>query len=184
MELKMIIAGFGGQGVMVTGKLLGYAASAHGKRAMFLPQYGPEQRGGTASCTVILSDEEIGSPIVGECDVLMVFNQPSLEKFLPRLKKGGLLFANSSLCDTSAVNVDAEILLIDEILSVGDEHFQNKCYDKMRDLKNQGKTMVFVTHSMQTVKQLCDRAVWLCDGKIKMDGATEEVVDEYIKETR
>lgn len=112
MELKMIIAGFGGQGVMVTGKLLGYAASAHGKRAMFLPQYGPEQRGGTASCTVILSDEEIGSPIVGECDVLMVFNQPSLEKFLPRLKKGGLLFANSSLCDTSAVNVDAEIIAI------------------------------------------------------------------------
>ena len=60
-----------------------------------------------------------------------------------------------------AINVDADILLIDEILSVGDEHFQNKCYDKMRDLKNQGKTMVFVTHSMQTVKQLCDRAVWL-----------------------
>lgn len=83
-----------------------------------------------------------------------------------------------------AINVDADILLIDEILSVGDEHFQNKCYDKMKDLKNQGKTMVFVTHSMQTVKQLCDRAVWLCDGKIKMDGSTEEVVDEYIKETR
>lgn len=83
-----------------------------------------------------------------------------------------------------AINVDADILLIDEILSVGDEHFQNKCYDKMRDLKKQGKTMVFVTHSMQTVKQLCDRAVWLCDGKIKMDGPTEKVVDEYIKETR
>ena len=83
-----------------------------------------------------------------------------------------------------AINVDADILLIDEILSVGDEHFQNKCYDKMRDLKRQGKTMVFVTHSMQIVKQLCDRAVWLCDGKIKMDGATEEVVDEYIKETK
>ena len=83
-----------------------------------------------------------------------------------------------------AINVDADILLIDEILSVGDEHFQNKCYEKMRDLKNQGKTMVFVTHSMQTVKQLCDRAVWLCDGTIKMDGPTEEVVDEYIKETK
>ena len=63
MELKMIIAGFGGQGVMVTGKLLGYAACAHNKQAMFLPQYGPEQRGGTASCTVILSEDEIGSPI-------------------------------------------------------------------------------------------------------------------------
>ena len=83
-----------------------------------------------------------------------------------------------------AINVDADILLIDEILSVGDEHFQNKCYNKMKELKNQGKTMVFVTHSMQAVKQLCDRAVWLCDGKIKMDGSTEKVVEEYIKETK
>lgn len=83
-----------------------------------------------------------------------------------------------------AINVDADILLIDEILSVGDEHFQNKCYNKMRELKEQGKTMVFVTHSMDTVKKLCDRSVWLCDGKIKMDGATDKVVEEYIKETR
>ena len=83
-----------------------------------------------------------------------------------------------------AINVDADILLIDEILSVGDEHFQNKCYNKMRELKEQGKTMVFVTHSLDTVKKLCDRSVWLCDGKIKMDGATDKVVEEYIKETR
>ena len=83
-----------------------------------------------------------------------------------------------------AINVDADILLIDEILSVGDEHFQNKCFDKMQELKDQGKTMVFVTHNMGSVKRLCDRAVWLCDGKIKMDGNTDEVVDEYVKETR
>ncbi len=83
-----------------------------------------------------------------------------------------------------AINVDADILLIDEILSVGDEHFQNKCYDKMRELKKQGKTMVFVTHSMSTVKELCDRTIWLCDGKIKMDGETNKVVEEYIKATR
>ena len=83
-----------------------------------------------------------------------------------------------------AINVDADILLIDEILSVGDEHFQNKCFNKMLELKNEGKTMVFVTHSMESVKRLCYRAVWLKDGKIKMDGNTEEVVDEYIKETR
>lgn len=82
-----------------------------------------------------------------------------------------------------AINVDADILLIDEILSVGDEHFQNKCFDKMLELKEQGKTMVFVTHSMGAVKRLCDRAIWLCDGKIKRDGKTEEVVDEYIKAT-
>ena len=80
-----------------------------------------------------------------------------------------------------AINVDADILLIDEILSVGDEHFQNKCFDKMLELKNQGKTMVFVTHSMESVRKLCKRTIWLCDGKIKMDGETEKVVDEYIK---
>ena len=83
-----------------------------------------------------------------------------------------------------AINVDADILLIDEILSVGDEHFQNKCYAKMKELKKQGKTMVFVTHSMSAVKELCDRCIWLYDGKIKMDGETEKVVNEYIKATK
>ena len=83
-----------------------------------------------------------------------------------------------------AINVDADILLIDEILSVGDEHFQNKCYTKMKELKKQGKTMVFVTHSMSAVKELCDRTIWLCDGKIKMDGVTEEVVDAYVEATK
>ncbi len=82
-----------------------------------------------------------------------------------------------------AINVDADILLIDEILSVGDEHFQNKCFEKMRELKKQGKTMVFVTHNMRAVTELCDRAVWLYEGKIKMDGNTKEVVDEYVKVT-
>ncbi len=82
-----------------------------------------------------------------------------------------------------AINVDADILLIDEILSVGDEHFQNKCYDKMRELKEQGKTMVFVTHNMKAVEKLCDRAIWLYNGKIKMDGDTESVVKEYIEAT-
>lgn len=82
-----------------------------------------------------------------------------------------------------AINVNADILLIDEILSVGDQHFQEKCFAKMQELKKQGKTMVFVTHSMDSVKQLCDRAVWLHQGIIKMDGATQEVVNEYVKET-
>ena len=82
-----------------------------------------------------------------------------------------------------AINVDAEILLIDEILSVGDQHFQEKCYQKMRELKEQGKTMVFVTHSLDVVKKLFSRAVWLYKGEIKMDGNTDQVVDEYIRVT-
>lgn len=82
-----------------------------------------------------------------------------------------------------AINVDADILLIDEILSVGDQHFQKKCFDKMRELKKEGKTMVFVTHSMESVKNLCDRAIWLYQGKVKMDGDTQTVVKEYLKTT-
>lgn len=82
-----------------------------------------------------------------------------------------------------AINVNAEILLIDEILSVGDQHFQDKCFEKMRSLKEEGKTMVFVTHSMYSVEQLCTRAVWLYNGHIKMDGDTKTVVDAYLKET-
>jgi hypothetical protein len=82
-----------------------------------------------------------------------------------------------------AINVDAEILLIDEILSVGDQHFQEKCFNKMRELKKEGKTMVFVTHSMESVRNLCDRAIWLYDGKVRMDGNTNEVVNEYLRVT-
>jgi len=82
-----------------------------------------------------------------------------------------------------AINVDAEILLIDEILSVGDEHFQEKCLKKIEELKSQGVTIVFVTHGMGTVKRFCTRAVWLHEGVIQKDGNIDEVIDEYIKAT-
>ena len=81
-----------------------------------------------------------------------------------------------------AINVDADILLIDEILAVGDQHFQDKCLNKMLELKKQGKTMVFVSHSVSSVKFLCDRAIWLNNGKIQMDGKTSEVLEKYSKE--
>ncbi|MNP57642.1 Teichoic acids export ATP-binding protein TagH [compost metagenome] len=81
-----------------------------------------------------------------------------------------------------AVNVQAEILLIDEILAVGDQHFQEKCLKKMKELKDQGKTMVFVSHSMTTVENFCDRAIWIRNGKIVMDGDTKKVCDEYLTE--
>ena len=83
-----------------------------------------------------------------------------------------------------AINVNADILLVDEILSVGDEHFQNKCIEKMLELKKQGKTMVFVTHSMESAKKLCSRAIWLRDGKIEMDGDVNNVIERYVEVTR
>ena len=83
-----------------------------------------------------------------------------------------------------AINVEADILLVDEVLAVGDQHFQDKCIAKMKELKDEGKTMVFVTHSLGNVKDFCDRSVWLSNGEIRMDGNSEEVIEEYLKETR
>ena len=80
-----------------------------------------------------------------------------------------------------AINVDADILLIDEILAVGDQHFQDKCFQKLHELKEEGKTIVIVTHSLDPVKKLCDRAVWLSEGKIREDGKISEVIEHYLK---
>lgn len=81
-----------------------------------------------------------------------------------------------------AINVDAEILLIDEILAVGDQHFQTKCYNKLKELKASGKTIVIVTHSLDVVKDLCNRAVWIYKGELRLDGDPIYVIDEYLKQ--
>ena len=80
-----------------------------------------------------------------------------------------------------AINVYAEILLIDEILAVGDQHFQDKCFEKLEQLKNSDKTIVIVSHSLDAVKQLCARGIWIYNGKVRMDGSIDQVIDEYLK---
>src|SRR5574344_1028665 len=80
-----------------------------------------------------------------------------------------------------AINVDAEILLIDEILAVGDQHFQEKCFNKLQELKNSDKTIVIVSHSLESVRQLCDRTIWINNGEVQMDGNVNDVINEYIK---
>lgn len=80
-----------------------------------------------------------------------------------------------------AINVDAEILLIDEILAVGDQHFQDKCFNKLMELKNSGKTIVIVSHSLDSLKKFCDRAVWINSGEVAMDGKIQEVIDRYLE---
>ena len=80
-----------------------------------------------------------------------------------------------------AINVDAEILLIDEILAVGDQHFQDKCFKKLTELKESDKTIVIVTHSLNQVKKLCNRAIWIKDGKVELDGEPNEVIEKYIE---
>ena len=80
-----------------------------------------------------------------------------------------------------AINVDADILLIDEILAVGDQHFQDKCFAKLKELKNSDKTIVIVSHSLDSIRKLCTRAIWVNQGKIQMDGEPNKVIDEYLK---
>jgi len=99
MYADVIIAGFGGQGVVLGGTLLAYAAMEHGLNVTFMPVYGPEMRGGTANCTVVISSDDIGSPIIPSPCGLVVLNRPSLEKFQPKLVDGGVMVVNSSLCD-------------------------------------------------------------------------------------
>lgn len=91
MKTEIIIAGFGGQGVLSMGKILAYSGLLENKEVTWMPAYGPEQRGGTANVTVIVSDERISSPILSKYDVAIVLNQPSLDKFMPKLKSGGIL---------------------------------------------------------------------------------------------
>ena len=91
MKKEIIISGFGGQGVLSMGKILAYSGLMEGKEVTWMPAYGPEQRGGTANVTVIVSDERISSPVLSKYDIAIVLNQPSLEKFEPKLKSGGIL---------------------------------------------------------------------------------------------
>ncbi len=91
MKQEIIIAGFGGQGVLSMGKILAYSGLMENKEVSWFPSYGPEQRGGTANVTVILSDEKISSPILNEYDMAIILNQPSLDKFENKVKKGGIL---------------------------------------------------------------------------------------------
>ncbi|MGA2513991.1 MAG: 2-oxoacid:acceptor oxidoreductase family protein [Candidatus Limnocylindrales bacterium] len=97
MERSVVFAGFGGQGLLFTGQALARAAIKDGLEVFWIPSYGPEMRGGTASCTVIVGDGPIGSPVVDEFDAAVVMNLPSLRKFAPRLARGGLLLMNTSL---------------------------------------------------------------------------------------
>jgi len=97
MQIEVKFAGFGGQGIMIAGKFLALAAMEEGKNVVWIPSYGPEMRGGTAYCTVVIADHPIGSPVVNNPQHLVVMNRPSLEKFGPMIKPKGLIITNSSL---------------------------------------------------------------------------------------
>lgn len=114
MSLKrIIVAGFGGQGVLLIGQMIAYAAMYADKEVTWMPTYGPEMRGGTANCTVCVSDEPIASPVVAQCDILVAMNGPSLEKFGPMLAPGGDLYINTSVIKEKIERDDVNVYYVD-----------------------------------------------------------------------
>lgn len=101
MKEQIIVSGFGGQGVLFVGKLLAYAGMMAGKHVSWIPSYGPEMRGGTANCSVTISEKEITSPIVNQCTTLIALNEPSLDKFIPMVINNGNILFNSSITKMS-----------------------------------------------------------------------------------
>lgn len=110
MERSTVFAGFGGQGILFAGKVLAEAAMLEGREVLWIPSYGPEMRGGTASCTVIVADDVIGSPIVDRADHGVVLNPPSLAKYGPVVAPGGLLVVNTTLIEAEAGRDDVDVL--------------------------------------------------------------------------
>lgn len=112
MHEEVIFAGFGGQGVLLIGQLVTYAGMIEGANVSWMPSYGPEMRGGTANCQVVVSSREVSSPLVTEPNSLIVLNKPSLDKFAPWVKRGGLIIYNSSLIKSPPQRTDVRVLAV------------------------------------------------------------------------
>ena len=112
-DLNVLFAGFGGQGILFTGKVMAYASLMEGKELSWLPSYGPEMRGGTASCSVCISDKAIGSPLVVNPDVLVAMNLPSLEKYENAVVPGGIIIVDSSIVKKEVARTDVKVIRIE-----------------------------------------------------------------------
>ena len=139
MTKEIIIAGFGGQGVLSMGKILAYSGLMEDKEVTWMPAYGPEQRGGTANVTVIVSDERISSPILSSYDIAIVLNQPSLDKFEPKVKEGGILIYDGFGVINPPTREDIQVYRIDAM-------------DKAAELKN---SKVFNMIVLGALLQVC-----------------------------
>lgn len=112
MNAQIILAGFGGQGILFAGKVLAYSGLLENKEISWLPSYGPEMRGGTANCSVCISDQPIGSPVVVEPDILLAMNTPSFDKFIGSVKSGGKVFVDSSMVDSKTDRSDIDVFYV------------------------------------------------------------------------
>ena len=125
MKEEIIIAGFGGQGVLSMGKILAYSGLMDDKEVTWMPSYGPEQRGGTANVTVILSDEKISSPVLDSYDIVIALNQQSLDKFAPKVKPGGILIFDTNGIHNRPTRTDIEIYPMEATLEIGNSKAYN-----------------------------------------------------------
>ncbi len=120
---QFLLSGFGGQGILFTGKMLAYKGMLENKEVSWLPSYGPEMRGGTASCSVIVSDEPVGSPIVSNPDILVAMNLPSLDKFENSVVPGGMIFYDSSLVERKVQRTDVKVYPVPATKLAGENGF-------------------------------------------------------------
>lgn len=152
---EIIIAGFGGQGIMLIGRLIAYAGMLEGKKVAWMPSYGPEMRGGTANCTVIVSSEEVASPVVPNPGTIIVMNKPSLDKFEITVKKDGLIILNDSLIKQEVKRKDVKVIRVPA----------NEIADQLGSLKIANMVMLgaYVQKSrvvkMETVIQALEKAL-------------------------
>ena len=147
MKKEIIISGFGGQGVLSMGKILAYSGLMEGKEVTWMPAYGPEQRGGTANVTVIVSDDRISSPILSKYDIAIVLNQPSLDKFEPKVKPGGILIYDSYGIINPPKRKDIEVYSINAM-------------DKAAELKNSKVfNMIVLGGLLQVAPVVSDKGV-------------------------
>ncbi len=128
MQKEIIISGFGGQGVLFAGQVIAYAAMDAGKQVTWIPSYGPEMRGGTANCTVVIADQEIGSPLVKNPPLVIALNLPSFDKYEHEMQAGGTLVVNQSMVDRGAKRTDIHAIFVpaNEIAEeIGDKRLTN-----------------------------------------------------------
>ena len=169
MLIKTIFAGFGGQGVLLMGRILAQAAMAEDKNVTYFPSYGPEVRGGTANCTVAVSDEEIASPVASSPEFVVVMNQPSLVRFQNQVQSGGILFVNSSLVDSEILRGDIDVIKAPV----------NEIAEKLRSPKSANMIMlgIFIKKSnLVAISTIIESLKSLLDNKKKLLATTEKAL--------
>ena len=172
MEKQFLIAGFGGQGVRLSGQLIAKAAMLEGREVSWMPSYGPEMRGGEANCAVVVSDEQIGSPLVSEPPVLVAMNKPSLVKFMPKMPCNGTLLYNSSLIEGVEIRKDIRAIAV-------------PCNEIADRLQNDRVANMVMLGAVQQLSGVCgDESIhatltdWLGEKKAALVAINEQAVAE------